>query len=75
MIITLTVIAIALFWLLKETDYLRIRLETTEYQAMKIKPEIVTHDNTPEVHYKPSQFTPLDMPDFTGKLNIICVSE
>ena len=72
MIIALVVIAIGLSWLLKETDYLRIRLETTEYQAMKIKPAIPEVAPESKMPYKPSEFTPLDMPEFTGNLTIIC---
>jgi len=35
MIATIIIIALAFIWLLKETNYLTIRLETTEYQRQQ----------------------------------------
>jgi len=75
MIATLLIIAIALAWLLFETDFLRIRLESTEYQkkqALQSKNKAIeTESNTTEP-YKPTVFIPLEIPEFTGTLNIIC---
>ncbi len=36
MIVALIVIALAFVWLLKETDYLRVRLESTAYQRTQL---------------------------------------
>ncbi len=75
MIATLIIIAIAFYWLLRETDYLRVRLlvgkvnnKTLLLTAGKDKPVLLLDT----IHYKPSQFTPLDIPELTGELNIIC---
>ena len=81
MIAAIIIIGIAFTWLLKETDYLRIRLESTEYQKAVIAQgkvnHIVNHDTEAEnkTPYKPSEFVPADMPEFTGKLNIVCQIE
>jgi len=84
MIATLLIICIALAWLGYETDWLTVRLESTEYQrqqlAIKAKREfgnmpmskVKDMPEEAESLYQPSQFTPLDMPEFTGTLNIIC---
>lgn len=80
MIAMLIIIGLAFAWLLYETDFMRIRLESTEFQkskAMTAKSEgidsclnsTVPTDTEP---YKPSVFTPLDMPETTGNLNILC---
>jgi len=77
MIVALIVITLAFVWLLKETDYLRVRLESTDYQKVQlVKAEMgnrvkadMPKDTTP---LKPLVFTPLDMPDLTGSLNIFC---
>ncbi len=76
MIATLLVVTLAFLWLLKETDWLRIRLPAGKpivkkvllLPAGNIKPVLLLDT----IHYKPSQFEPLDMPDTTGGLNIIC---
>ncbi len=86
MIATLTIIGVAFYWMLRETDWLRIRLESTEYQrqqlAIKAKREFgnmpmgkvkdMPEDTETVSLYQPSQFTPLDLPATTGDLNIIC---
>lgn len=83
MIATLTIIAVAFIWMLRETDYLRVRLESTEYQRQQLaikakqnfgnmpmsKVKDMPEDTEP---LKPLEFTPLDMPEFTGSLNIVC---
>jgi len=72
MIATIIIIALAFIWLAKETDYLRVRLETTEYQRAKQgKVNASTETEKPSL-YKPTEFTPLDIPEMTGSLNIIC---
>jgi len=83
MIAAIILIGIAFTWLLKETDYLRIRLESTEYQKAVIAQGKVNHDVNHDTEtetenttpYKPSEFVPADMPEFTGKLNIVCQIE
>ena len=86
MIIGILFILLSFTWLLYETDFLRIRLESTEYQkneALQSKTKgIETGSDTiapietesPEniEPYRPPVFTPLDMPALTGTLNIIC---
>ena len=72
MIVSIIIILLAFAWLGKETDYLRVRLESTEYQrAQQSKVNANTETEKPSL-YKPVEFTPLDMPEFTGTLNIIC---
>lgn len=83
MIATLLIIGIALAWLGYETDWLTVRLESTEYQRAKLATQAKTeYGNTdmgkvkadmPEdmPPLKPTIFTPLDMPETTGELNII----
>ena len=76
MIPTLIITVLAFYWLLKETDWLRIRLpigkptisKTLLLPAGKVNPVLLLDT----IHYKPSQFVPLDIPDTTGSLNIIC---
>lgn len=83
MIATIIILAIAFTWLLKETDLLRVRLESTEYQRAVIAQGKVNHDVNHDteaeaenrIPYKPSEFVPADMPEFTGKLNIVCQIE
>ncbi len=77
MIATLLIIGIALAWLGYETDWLRIRLESTEYQrAVKAQQSKVKTDMPEQTEpLKPLEFTPLDMPEFTGSLNVICVKD
>jgi len=71
MIATIIILAIALAWLLYETDFLRVRLLVGKtVDSSKIMPA-----NIPQVNYKPSVFEPLDMPATTGNINIICVRE
>ena len=69
MIATLIIIALAFVWLLKETDYLRVRLPVGKADA-RVKPSII-----PQVEFKPSVFELLDMPPTTGNINIVCVRE
>ena len=88
MIALLIILALEFAWLLKETDYLRVRLESTEYQRTQLAQtdtlqakrdwgtmpmnRIDKQSNTNIPPLKPVEFTPLDLPDFTGSLNIIC---
>ncbi len=88
MIATLLIIALAFVWLLKETDYMRVRLESTEYQKTQLAQadtlqtkrdwgsmpmnRIDKQSDTDITPLKPLDFTPLDMPDLTGSRNIIC---
>ena len=77
MIALLIILTLAFTWLLKETDYLRVRLESTEsqrIQLVKVKMANSAKADIPEgmTPVKPLIFTPLDMPDLTGSLNIIC---
>ncbi len=72
MIATIIMIALAFVWLAYETDYMQVRLPvgkapepTAQADNSKIMPE-----DTPTL--KPVEFTPLDMPEFTGSLNIVC---
>ena len=73
MILALIIILLAFAWLAKETDYFRVRLESTEYQRTQaeVKVNASTEPEKPSL-YKPVEFTPLDMPEMTGTLNIIC---
>jgi len=85
MIPTIIIVALAFAWLLHETDFLRIRLESTEYQkskAIESKSEGIkdlTNDNvsseSDKTPYKPTVFIPLEMPELTGTLNIMCKRE
>lgn len=78
MIATIIILVIALAWLGYETDWLRVRLESTEYQRAKLaerqaETASVKPDMPEETEpLKPLEFTPLDMPDFAGSLNIVC---
>ena len=79
MIATIIIILLAFVWLGFETDFMRVRLESTEYQrAAKAQAEVskikadMPEDTEP---LKPLEFTPLDMPEFTGSLNIVCERE
>lgn len=82
MIMAIVIIALALVWLMYETKFMRIRLESTEYQKAVIAQGKVNHDVNHDTEsdtesenrtpYKPSEFVPADMPEFTGKLNIVC---
>ncbi len=81
MIATIIILAIAFTWLGFETKGLTIRLESTEYQKAVIAQGKVNHDvnhdtetNNPSL-YKPSEFVPAEMPEFTGNLNIVCKIE
>ena len=84
MIPTIIIVVIAFAWLLYETDFMRIKLESTEYQkskALQSKSEGIndlTNDNVPsesDMPYKPTVFIPLEMPELTGTLNIMCKRE
>ena len=71
MIIALIIISLAFVWLLKETDYLRVRLPVGKVaDGDKVKPAII-----PQVDFKSSVFEQLDMPATTGNTNIVCVRE
>lgn len=71
----------AFVWLLIETDFLRVRLESTEYQrsqagynkacGIRVKPD--KPEALPKL--KPLVFNPLDMPVTKGTVNIICKRE
>jgi hypothetical protein len=77
MIPAILILALAFGWLLYETNFMRVRLPVGSKPANKtllltqgeVKPQPLLLDT---VHYKPSQFEPLDMPEFTGSLNIVC---
>ncbi len=74
MIATLCFTALAFLWLLKETDWLTVRLPMGRAVNTKVlllpagKPVLLLDT----VHYKPTQFEPVDMPEMTGSLNIVC---
>ena len=71
MIAAIILIALALAWLLFETDFMRVRLpEGKAADNGKVMPA-----NIPQVKFKPSIFEPLDMPATTGNINIICMRE
>lgn len=77
MILGIVLIVLSVAWLLHETDFLRIRLESTEYQksnAPRLNSKGIEDglNSTVSTPYKPAEFIPLDMPDFTGNLKIIC---
>ena len=77
MILGIVLIVLSFAWLLYETDFLRIRLHSTECQknkALQSNPSGIETDlnSTVSMGYKPVEFIPLDMPDLTGNLNIIC---
>jgi len=82
MIATLITIGIAFYWMLWETDYLRIRLESTGYQRQHKQLAKADFGNTafgkeadiPEetTPYTPTEFTLLEMPEVAGTLNILC---
>ena len=82
--------ALAFAWLLWQTKFLTIRLESTGYQksqALKsissglnsstndLVPATDNNDILKTIPYKPSEFIPLEMPEFAGNLNIYCVKE
>lgn len=76
MIPAIVTIAIAFFWLLIETDFMRVRLpigkvanKTLLLPQGEVKPQPLLLDT---FHTRPSEFTPLDMPEFTGTINIVC---
>ncbi len=76
MVASIIMISLAFIWLGIETDFMRVRLpygkatanKTLLLPASKTTPVLLLDT----VHYKPSEFTPLDMPEFIGKLNINC---
>lgn len=71
MIPTIIILAIAFYWLLRETDFMRVRLPVGKVaDSGKVMPA-----NIPQVNYKPSVFIPLDMPATTGNINIICMRQ
>ena len=85
MIATIIILLMALIWLIYETDFMRVRLESTQCQtasnenteATPDMPRVYTPPDIPEgtIPFKPSDFTPLDMPETTGNINIVCVRE
>lgn len=71
MIPTIIIVSLAFLWLLKETDFMRVRLPVGKVaDSGKVKPVII-----PQVKFKPSVFEPLDMPATTGNINIVCMRE
>ena len=76
MIPTLIIMALAFLWLGYETDWLRVRLLVGKPASKGIlllpagKVETVLLLDT--IHYKPSQFEQLDIPETNGELNIVC---
>lgn len=69
MIPAILVILSAFIWLLIETDYMRVRLPMGKV-ADKNLPQT---ENIPVLPYKPSDFTPLDIPDTEGELNTVSI--
>lgn len=79
MLATIIIIGISLYWLLRETDYLRVRLlvgklpiviDTYSEYYKSLLGNIEKH--TVELKRNSIIFTPLDMPDSKGTLNILC---
>lgn len=76
MITAIIIIGIALSWLGYETDWMAVRLPYGKPSTSKVlllsapttKPVLLLDT----IHYKPSEFELLDMPETTGSLNIIC---
>ena len=79
MIAAIIIISLAFLWLAYESKWFTIRLESTEYQKAVIAQgkvnHIVNHDTENSTPYKPSEFVPAEMPEFTGNLNIVCQIE
>ncbi len=82
MIPTIIIVSIALAWLMVESDFLRVDLMGNQ-QTTKLKliqcPVKTLELTMPKpllmldtVHFKPSLFEALDMPEFTGDVNIVC---
>ena len=77
MIATIIILAVAFTWLGFETQWLSIRLPVGKQPVNKtlllsqgeVKPQPLLLDT---FHTKSSEFIPLDMPDFTGNINIVC---
>lgn len=74
MVTVIVILILVLSWLLKETDFMRIRLESTEYQRAKAKVNYEP-ETTDGIPYKPSEFVALDLPELSGSLNIVCQIE
>lgn len=84
-IISLSVVALALVWLGFETDWLRVNLAYSRINPKTLlfcagaiplslsAPSPVLLLDT--VHFKHSEFVPLDMPELSGSLNIVCRRE
>ena len=82
MLLSIIIILLGFAWLGYETDFMRVRLESSKYQWQQLaikeyrtsKVNANTETEAPEetTPLKPVEFTPLDMPDFTGTLNIVC---
>ena len=78
MITALIIIALMFLYLGYETQWFTVRLESGKNQALQsnsegVKVEVNSKLSPPisELN-KPAEFIPLDMPEFTGKLKIIC---
>ena len=91
MIATIIIVSLALTWLGFETQWLSIRLPVgiqsnstgIEVESHSLPLPVLSLATKPQplllampvIHFKPSEFTPLDMPDFTGNIKVICVRE
>ena len=84
MILSLIIIAIAYYWLLRETDFLRcnlrgdnsIELQCNEHRkhTPQIEPcRIINAPYREHYTYKTGDFTALELPELTtGNINIFC---
>ena len=65
---------------LESAEYQRLNLaksssdRTSDFESENVglNPALATKQGDNSTPYKPSEFTPLDMPELTGSLNIIC---
>ena len=73
MIISILLIAMALFWLLNETNYLRVCLQVGKDKPITPEPEKPSMEMkqvADDTNYIPSEFIPLDMPVSSGTVNV-----
>jgi len=74
MIISILLIAMALFWLLNETNYLTVCLQVGKDKPITPEPEKPSMEmkqvKTDDTNYIPSEFIPLDMPVSSGTVNV-----
>ncbi len=108
MIPSIIIICLSFYWLMRESDWLRIRLEQYSNYRTGVDPALLERVNAnldatnktvrelahryepptsqpilqlpigypilqlDTIHYKPSQFETLDIPELKGELNIVC---